>query len=186
MGYEVEVKYRGVDRETLIKKLDALNAQGGPTSVQEDAYLKHPSRDFAQTNEAFRIRRVGASNYITYKGPRQPGPTKTREEIEIAFAPGDETYHALVRLLHSLGFQPAATVRKTRSVYAIRFGGCDIEVAIDDVEGLGTFAEVEVLVANDEGLAAAQTAVLALSRELELVQVEPRSYLRMVLERLGA
>ncbi len=57
-----------------------------------------------------------------------------------------------------------------------------MEVVLDRAEGLGDFAEVESL-SEERGLAEAQEAVLALARELGLTEVEPRSYLRMLLER---
>lgn len=89
MGYEVEVKYRLVDRDQLERRLAEQGAARGPEINQEDVYLSHPSRDFAASNEAFRIRRIGSDNRITYKGPRLSGPTKTREEIEISVTSGD-------------------------------------------------------------------------------------------------
>ena len=49
---------------------------------------------------------------------------------------------------------------------------------------MGDFAEVEALAGGDD-LAEAQAAVLGLARELGLDRVEPRSYLRMILERDG-
>ena len=32
-------------------------------------YFRHPSRDFQQTHEAFRLRRYDDEVFITYKGP---------------------------------------------------------------------------------------------------------------------
>jgi adenylate cyclase class 2 len=183
MGYEVEVKYRLVDHDELLDRLLKRNAQREPAITQEDSYLSHPSRDFASTHEAFRIRRIGDENQITYKGPRLSGQTKTREEIEISFTPGDDGFDQLRRLFENLGFRPVATIRKVRVPFHVRFQGLDLEVALDLVAGLGEFAEVEILAAGESELAAAQAAVLALASELGLKEVEPRSYLRMSLER---
>src|SRR5918998_918084 len=88
MSFEVELKYRTDDHIGLAEKLAALGAAASAPVSQEDVYLSHPARDFAATNEALRLRRVGKSNRITYKGARRTGPTKTREEIEIPFAEG--------------------------------------------------------------------------------------------------
>ena len=103
MGYEVEVKYRLVDHDQLERRLTSDGADRGPEISQEDIYLSHPSRDFAATNEALRIRRIGAENRITYKGPRLSGPTKTREEIEIACASGDAAFDAVAAALREPG-----------------------------------------------------------------------------------
>jgi adenylate cyclase class 2 len=182
MSYEVEVKYRLADLDQLERRLAERGAARQPSIVQEDTYLSHPSRDFALTNEALRLRRVMEDNRITYKGPRRRGPTKTREEIEIDVAPGDDSWRGLFRLFEKLGFQPVATIRKTRTPFHLTVEQHDIEVALDQAEGLGDFAEIETLAATESDLAAAQAAILAVADQLGLTEVEPRSYLRMALD----
>ena len=182
MSFEVEVKYRSVDHLLLVNRLREQGAVVGEVVDHEDVYLNHPARDFAQTNEAFRIRRIGDENRITYKGPRRSGPTKTREEIEIPFAPGPDQFQQLVRLLENLGFRPVATVRKRRQTFHLKFQEHELEILLDTAEGLGPFAEIEALASSEADLPAAQQAVLALSGLLGLTAVEPRSYLKMILE----
>jgi adenylate cyclase, class 2 len=182
VGYEVEVKYRSVDHERVRRLLLERGAREEPAVDQEDVYLRHPSRDFALTHEALRIRRVGSENLVTYKGPRFPGPTKTREELELAFDPGERSYRDLTRLFANLGFEPVATIRKRRVAFHLNGASHDVEVTLDRAEGLGDFAEIEALTSEESGLPAAQAAVLALAAELGLDRVEPRSYLRMALE----
>ena len=182
MGFEVEVKYRSVNHGVLEQRLAELGALPAGSVLQVDTYLCHPARDFTVTNEAFRVRSIGDENRITYKGPRRPGPTKTREEIEIRFADGEQTTGQLLHLFELLGFRPAATIRKERTSFQVNRAGRTLEVSLDRTEGLGPFAEVEALAASEPDLPAAQAAVLALAAELALTEVEPRSYLRMVLE----
>lgn len=183
MSYEVEVKYRSVDHDQLATRLAGMGAGAGGTVDHEDLYFNHPARDFAATNEAFRLRRVGDSNRITYKGPQHAGPTKTRKEIEILFAEGPDAFQQLVGLLEVLGFRPVATIRKRRKTFHLRFQEHDMEIALDVAEGLGCFAEIEIIAAGLADLPTAQAAVLALAGSLGLTDVEPRSYLRMFLER---
>ncbi len=180
MGYEVEVKYRDVDHDALRGALAALGAEEHAAVVEEDSYLNHPSRDFAETREAFRIRRAGDENRITYKGPREAGPTKTREEIEVPFAPG--RFDDLARVFDRLGFRHVAVVRKRRTPFSLTFDGRPLEITLDRADGLGDFAEVEALARDRDDLPAAQQAVLKLAERLGLKVVEPRSYLRMLIE----
>ncbi|AMV37504.1 class IV adenylate cyclase [Planctomyces sp. SH-PL62] len=182
MSFEVELKYRDVDHDRLTRALKSLGAEEIGSVDQEDSYLNHPSRDFAETREAFRIRRVGDDNRVTFKGPREAGPTKTREEIEIPFASGPERYEELSRLYDRLGFRRVAVVRKRRTTFRLRFEDHDLEIALDRAEGLGDFAEVEAVAQGREDLPRAQQAVLDLAAKLDLLAVEPRSYLRMYLE----
>ena len=182
MGYEVEVKYRVTNPSALADRLIALGATGGGSSEHSDLYLAHPVRNFAATDEALRLRRVGDENRITYKGPKRPGPTKTREELEIPFAVGPEAFDLLSRLFDRVGFRPVAVVDKNRREFAMERGDRPLSVTIDDAGDLGTFAEVEALAADDADLPEAQSAVIGLAAELGLSQVEPRSYLQMRLE----
>ena len=182
MGFEVEVKYRSVDHDRLIAALADRGADALQAITQEDVYLNHPTRDFAVTNEAFRIRRIGEENRITYKGARRSGPTKTREEIEIELTSGKQPFAELFRLFECLGFRPVATIRKSRTPFHLNRDGRRIEVALDRADRLGEFAEIETLATTEADLPAAQAAVLALASELGLTEVEPRSYLRMWLE----
>lgn len=182
-SFEVEVKFRLDDPAALRERLAALGFQPRGSDTQEDVYLRHPGRDFTHTHEAFRLRRHGDQNRLTYKGPKQTGPTKTREEIELDFEPGPDGWARMLALLDRLGFAPVATVRKHREEFAAPADSRPpILVVIDEVDGLGTFAEVEALAAARDDLPAAQAVVLDVAARLGLAAVETRSYLRMCLE----
>jgi adenylate cyclase, class 2 len=185
MGYEVEIKFRVAKLDELRLRLKAFGTEPEPAIAQEDTYFAHPSRDFAQTDEALRLRREGSINRITYKGPKHAGPTKTREEIEIRFNDGSDDYEAMVRLLQNLGFSSVATIRKLRTTYHVAWDGRMIEVVLDQSARLGDFAEVETLALGQADLPHAQQAVLRVAAELGLKDIEPRSYLRMTLSQMA-
>lgn len=187
MGYEVEIKYHVKNRSELEARLAGLGVVPEATVQQEDVYLVHPCRDFAATGEAFRLRREDESLCFTYKGRRLEGPTKTREEIEVPVGgqePGSR--EDLVRLLDRLGFRALLAVRKTRTVYRLCREGLALNVALDEAEGLGVFAEVETLANGPDDLPQSRAQVAAMAHDLGLTHVEPRSYLRMMLDRQQA
>ncbi len=185
MEFEVELKFRVPDPVELGRRLADRGAIVEATVAHEDVYFAHPSRDFASTGEAFRIRGEGDANRITYKGPKWSGPTKTREEIELEFAAGLELRGELRLVFERLGFGVVATVRKRRTSHRLGVGGRSMTVAVDEAESLGNFAEVETLVDVEADLGSAQNAVLDLARDLGLTELESRSYLRMILEKSG-
>ena len=185
MGFEVEVKFRVVNRDDLIHRLEERHATPTDPVEHEDVYFAHPSRDFAQTGEAFRIRGEGETNRITYKGPKWGGPTKTREEIELEFLAGLDHRGDLRLIFERLGFTVVATVRKERTSYQLDVQGRVMTVVLDRAAMLGDFAEVETLVDHEGDLPQGQGVVLALARDLGLSEVEERSYLRMILEKTG-
>lgn len=192
MPVEVEQKFRVADRETLVRRLRERGAIRESLRRQADHYFAHPSRDFAREDEALRIREdSGSPALLCWKGPRAPGPVKIREEIEAALGPdGVEPMQAILR---RLGFRPVATVRKQRETWALALPGphpagrldqTRVQIALDTVEGLGEFAELELVVDADDRLAAAET-VSQTATILGLVELERASYLNLLL-RSGA
>ena len=184
-NYEVESKFRVDDPEPIRQALLASNALEREAVAQEDRYLAHPSRNFAETGEALRLRLDGSTNKITYKGAKLGGLAKTREEIELTFEEGLENRERLTRLFLLLGFQEVATVRKRRVEFEAERNNRLFHVAIDRAESLGTFVEVETIAGGETDVPAAQAEVVAFAGELGLDHPEPRSYLRMLLESEG-
>ncbi len=56
----------------------------------------------------------------------------------------------------------------------------EVEIALDHIERLGWFAEIE-LAADEANLEAARATLLELGQQLGLTDVERRSYLEMLL-----
>ena len=177
---EVEQKFRGVDFAALEERLRALGAVESERRMEADHYFNAPDRDFAKTDEALRIRRVGASNFITYKGPKRDLQTKTRTEIELPLADGPEAAEDFARLLVHLGYRPVAVMRKNRRTFHLARDGFEIAVTLDDVQELGDFAELEIGVAEEQ-LDAARGTLLRTAAELGLQDSERRSYLELLL-----
>lgn len=185
MAFEIENKYRVADLDAVLEKVEALGGQFTGPVPNEDLYLNHPARDFAASGEAFRVRREGDSVKLTYKGPKLGSEVKTREEIEIEVGSGDGAVADFRQLFRKLSFVEVAHVRKDRRTAEVDRSGRILHVTLDRAEELGDFVEIETI-ANDEGdLPSAQWAVQGLAAELGLFDVEPRSYLRMLLEKRG-
>jgi adenylate cyclase class 2 len=127
--YEVELKVRAAHGPVR----EALESRGA-TPVgrvnQHDTYYDAPHRDFAETDEALRLRRetreegsdgsaggrgtADPTTRLTYKGPLVESASKTREEHETGISDPD----AADALLGALGFSPAAVVEKSRERFA--------------------------------------------------------------------
>ena len=184
---EIEQKYARADFPALQARLAEWGAKGPQVHGEADHYFNAPDRDFARTGEAFRLRRVGSASRLTYKGPRQAAAVKTRLEIEVPLADGDETAADMARLLTSLGYRPVAVVRKRRREYRLARGGFDLTVCLDEVDELGRFAEVEIVAPEErKGEAQAVLAETAAALGLDPAAVERRSYLTMLLAARGA
>lgn len=177
---EVEAKYPlGGDIADWRQRLLQLGARPAPPERQCDEYFAHPARDFAATGEAFRIRSAGEANTLTYKGPLIDPQTKTRSECEVRLAAGPDQAARMTELLHSLGFRSAGRVDKTRTCYALSWRGYDAVLALDEVDGLGPFLELEI-VSDEARWTAARDALLELAATLGLENCERRSYLELL------
>lgn len=185
MNYEVEIKFPVEDISTVEATLAALDASISETRVEVDLYFNHPARDFAQTDEALRLRRTGAVNRITYKGPKVDQLTKTRRELDLPLADGADVFDAWSTMLAALGFTPVGEVRKQRRKAFVPWQGRTVEVSLDRLDRLGTFVELELVVPPDE-FDAARACLVALADHLGLVHSERRSYLNLLLELGGA
>ena len=181
MSFEVEQKFAVADLAALQQRLLACEVQWDDSVSQVDQYFAHPCRDFARTDEALRIRQVGDRNYLTYKGPKIDAATKTRREIELPVHDGQAVADAWRQMLEALGFTPVARVRKQRRKGILQWQQATVEIALDDVAGVGQFIELE-LVADEQALEAARQRILSLGQHLGLSSPERRSYLEMFLE----
>jgi adenylate cyclase class 2 len=177
---EVEIKFRVGDFKPIEVRLTTVKADSIEVRDDADSYFNAPHRDFARTDEAIRVRQIGSRNFVTYKGPRIDARTKTRTEIEVPLGDGEEPAADFKRLLIALGFRPVAVVRKHRRVFELERNGFPVQVCLDEVEGVGRFAEVEII-APAEQLEPARTALHELAAELGLVESERRSYLELLL-----
>jgi len=201
--YEVEVKVPA-DHDAVRERLAEAGATAEGTVAQADTYFDAPHREFAETDEAFRVRRVAtateafdqragdvpdivdaildgdagtdAEARVTYKGPLVEAESKTREEFETGVEGGAE----MREILERLGFEPAAVVRKVRERYRLD----DFTVLLDAVEGVGEYVEIETEVESEADVESAREAAYDVLRDLGLDPEDQirTSYLGLQLE----
>ncbi len=179
---EVEMKFAVGDGAKLARALDALGVRWLGSVRQQDHYFNHPCRDFAQSDEALRLRCQGEQVVLTYKGPKLDPQTKTRVEIEVPLAAeGESALQQAQGLLQALGFRPVAVVSKHRRRGELEYQGQRVQVAWDQVDRLGEFLELEI--ACSEGQAPeARQLVWELARELPSGESIRESYLELLLK----
>jgi adenylate cyclase class 2 len=169
---EIEIKAYCDDHDSIIKKIIFLNGKFIRQVAERDIYFKHPSRDFALTDEALRIRHKRDISVLTYKGPKLSNRSKTRIEHEIEFSDPD----SMIDILYNLGFGIAGEINKMRNIYNIN----EIEVCLDKVEDLGNFVELEKRSMDKER---GEKELFDLADELGLSRFERKSYLELMLEK---
>ncbi|ESS03194.1 MAG: adenylate cyclase [uncultured archaeon A07HR67] len=179
--YEVEIKVPA-ELEAVRERLRRVDAERVGARRQRDVYYDAPHREFAETDEALRVRHETVrpdgvetaeddegpdgdgekpdgdeTTRLTYKGPLLDEGSKTRSEHEA----GVDDPEAMAEILDGLGFEPAATVVKRREYWAFR----EFTVTLDDVDGVGEFVEIEREIPETETIdATREAAVESLSR----------------------
>jgi len=175
--YEVEIKVAATV-DAVRERLRDADAERVDARRQRDVYYDAPHRDFAETDEALRVRhetrlsdgidppggdddpeRTETTN-LTYKGPLLDDGSKTRAEHETEVADAAAT----AGVLSELGFEPAATVEKRREFWS--YDG--FTVALDVVTDLGEFVEIERAVDDEAAIGATRDEALDALEELGL------------------
>jgi adenylate cyclase, class 2 len=174
---EVEVKARANDLAVVEDKLNNLGALKKNEEYQEDIYFNAPHRDFAQTDEALRIRKThdnsGEKIFITYKGAKMDNVSKTRKEIEVVV--GDPL--KVANIFESLGFRPVAIVKKNRVIYTFD----KLIITLDEVLGVGSFVEIEQEAEEGEDFQRPLDEIFGFYKKIGIKEgFERRSYLELM------
>jgi adenylate cyclase class 2 len=179
---EIELKYPIADFAQVEQALQQWQATRETSHHGVDSYFNAPDRDFAQTDEALRVRSIGTTNFVTYKGPKTDPQSKTRQEIEVRLADGTEAAQNFHQLLQLLGYNFVASVHKQRTIYHLSRAGFQLEICLDSVVGLGRFVELEIL-APENQLDSARKTLQETAGQLQLNGSERRSYLELLLNK---
>jgi adenylate cyclase, class 2 len=174
---EVEVKAHAHNLAFVEDKLNHLGAFKKNEEYQEDIYFNAPHRDFAQTDEALRIRKTrdnaGERIFITYKGAKMDKVSKTRKEIEVDV--GDPL--KVANIFESLGFRPVAIVKKNRVSYTFD----KLIITLDEVLGVGSFVEIEKEVEEGEDFQGSLDEIFRFYKKIGIKEgFERRSYLELM------
>mgnify|MGYP001767350762 CR=1 FL=1 len=151
---EIEIKVRVSNIEEIKANIMKIGGRHSETVTEEDMYYNAPHRDFGITDEALRVRSAGGKTILTYKGPKNTlKGSKIREEHNIHL----DDAKTFDTILKNLGFREVARVRKLREYYTYQ----DFSIALDNVEELGEFVEIELITENNAELAATRVDTLA-------------------------
>ncbi len=173
---ECEVKFSVRDLGDVKDRVIRLGGKHIVSVYEEDVFYQHPCRDFRASDEALRIRVTEDYIELTYKGPKISSRAKVREELTVRM--DKHCFNAIAGILDRLGFKRVAVVRKRREMYRLD----DYIICLDDVEGLGSFIEIEY-----SGEASVEEAVSKLMGMADMLGVEGKpivkSYLELLLEK---
>jgi len=177
MNIEIEAKLKVDSLEKVEHKLTELGAEFGQEQLHLDSYFDDEKTTLKKSDRCLRLRwqLVGENErfFLTYKGEKEKGEFKKRQEVEIAIEDGN----SVEKLLLLLGYNKVFVFEKKRRIW--RFGQC--EVALDELPLLGSFVEIEGH--DDEKIADVQES-LGLSK-LPVILESYASLMEKKLQQLG-
>ena len=135
MADEIEAKVKVDSLDSVRQRLLDAGAERVGKVLEVNTYYRLADADCGLRTRLETDETGGTRGRVTFKGCRQPGPYKRREEIE--FDASDTAAAGL--LFERLGHGRALVFEKRRETFAL--AGC--EVVLDELPTLGTFVEVE-------------------------------------------
>ncbi len=154
MPANIEIKAYARDFEEIRRRAEALSDQPMEVLYQEDIFFNTP-----QGRLKLRVLSANNGQLIYYTRPNQEGPKRSDYQIYLTSDPEN-----LKRVLE-LAYGRRGIVRKRRYLYLVG----QTRVHLDDVEGLGQFMELEVVLregqSDAEGQAVAEELMASLGVE---------------------
>jgi adenylate cyclase class 2 len=141
MPIEIEAKMKVDDLAAMRQRLRECGADRIGEFFETNMFFDTRDRALLARDQGLRLRqkRDLASQRetvtLTFKGPRQAGQLKSREECELDVGNARDA----INLLDRLGYQRVLTFEKKRQSW--RLDDCAVE--LDELPHLGTFVEIE-------------------------------------------
>jgi adenylate cyclase class 2 len=144
---EIEVKYRVHDPEALLAAFRRRGIELSEPVFQDDQAYAPEGWQFGDSKlgvSFVRLRTVQGHHYFALKQPGENAQACLEYETEVADR--EAMHDAVIRM----GYRPTVRVAKTRRMATVE----QCSVCVDDLDGAGTFLELERMVAD--GVAAAE------------------------------
>jgi adenylate cyclase class 2 len=134
---EVEIKLAVASASEGLERLQRAGfAPLHERAFEANSVFDTPSLDLIHSGRLLRLREFRGEALLTYKGPPEPGPHKTRREIETRVEDGG----AMRAVLEALGYQVVFRYEKYRTAF-LRAGGAGH--AFLDETPIGSYLELE-------------------------------------------
>lgn len=151
MATNIEIKARVNDFETLQARAESLSDQPLRILPQEDTFF-----NTQKGRLKLRIQSPEQGYLIYYERPDQEGPK--RSDYHLAETHNPESLKQTLSLAYGI----RGVVKKTRYLYMVG----ETRIHLDEVEGLGHFMELEVVMREDQSDAEGQAIAEELMRRL--------------------
>ncbi len=166
MHKEVEVKAKLRNPGDFIARLEGIGVKFGPAVNQHDKIFSPKTLESFttfQTGVSFlRIRNQDSTFLLTLKKSELNELESTEIESEIS------NPEAIEQIITDLGYKFSVEVRKKRR----KANHDEIELCLDEVEGLGTFIELEKLMSMNADVEAVQAELFEFLKQFGVTELD--------------
>ena len=155
MATNIEIKARVHDQASLKARVVAISDTAGERITQEDIFFNAP-----QGRLKLRILGPDRAELIYYERPDQAGPKQSDYFISRTAEP-----HTLTDVL-ARTYGVRGIIRKERWLYWVG----NTRIHLDQVEGLGSFLEFEVVLSDDQTVDEGQAIAAGLMERLHIAE----------------
>lgn len=173
MPFEVELKARlqnPAETEARAVQLGVLKKE----SVKEDVYFRRKGDTSRVPADRYRLRREAGKTVVTFKQKIRANGVEVNDETEFEVSDA----HGFFKFADRYGFEPFVVKRKKSRVYQIERAS----VEFNEIEHLGHFIEIEIMVEQELEVPVARTELARLFNRLGLdaSSLEPRFYIDLI------
>ena len=156
---EIECKFQIQDKKELLNRLKEKGCSLEKEITQKDTIFVQDIKDTESKPNSIwlRVRKTNNTIELNYKKQSK----KKSESKEIEFQVND--YDKAIEFLIALGFQKWVEVQKKRITTTYQ----NFNICIDEVERLGAFVEIEILVSENDNIDY-EPIIMSVAKELQI------------------
>lgn len=146
---ELEAGYKLTDFENILKKIKEYDYKLNYRVTEQDTYYTDKDLEFIKNRICLRTRKVNNESLeLTFK-PRSDANTEKYGKKEVNIQLKVEDLEDIKFIIKSLGYDEYVSFIKHRTVYSKEEFGFEHNIMLDEIEGVGYFAELELISHNE-------------------------------------
>ncbi len=142
--------YLDENYDNILEKIKLENFKFSEDIIEEDTYFTDKNMLFIQDRICLRTRKINEDFLeLTYK-PKTDNNTEKygKREVNLKIDPKD--YFDTKYIIEELGYIEYVSFKKHRKVYSKNINNFEYNIMIDQIEGVGSFIELEILANSEE------------------------------------
>lgn len=144
-SYHLDAKY-----DNILNKINEEGFKFSEDIIEEDTYFTDKEFIFIKDRICLRTRKTNEDFFeLTYK-PKTDNNTEKygKREVNLKIDPKD--YEDTKYIIEELGYIEYVSFKKHRKIYSKKVDDFKYNIMIDEIEGVGNFIELEILVNSEE------------------------------------